>query len=107
MSIALAAMVENLAKRVATLEQMLATARAEPRRGRSNADRQADGNRLRAAIEGILSAHPEYTAKHVLRALSSADLGRQSLPSVRAVQWHVKALRNTPCALRSPQIQQG
>jgi hypothetical protein len=71
---------------------------------RNNALRRAEGAQLRAAIERILAANPDYSAKHVLKALASMDLGRQALPSVRAVQWHIKALRNTRCALRSESI---
>jgi hypothetical protein len=94
-SIALWTKVEDLAKRVATLEQLLATSRKDPPRRPNNAARRVEGDKLRAAIEGILTAHPGYSAKHVLKALATVDLGRQALPSVRTVQWHLKALRNT------------
>ncbi len=94
-SIALWTKVEDLAKRVATLEQMLATSRKDPAFRRNNAARRVEGDKLRAAIEGILAAHPDYSAKHVLKALAAVDLGRQALPSVRTVQWHIKALRKT------------
>jgi hypothetical protein len=69
--------------------------------GHNNAARRAEGGRLRAAIDGILAAHPEYTAKQVLRKISAVDLGRQELPSVRAVQWHIKQIRNAQSALRA------
>lgn len=101
MSIALWNKVEDLAKRVEALEQTRAPSRAEPRRGRNNADRQAEGDRLRAAIDGILGAHPEYTAKQVLREILAVDLGRQELPSVRTVQWHIRHIRNAQSALRA------
>jgi hypothetical protein len=92
MSIALAMKVEQLAKRVEALER--AAGRAAPLR-RLNAERKADGARLRKAIDRILATHPEFTAKHVLRALPLAELGRTEPPSVRALQWHIKAIRAT------------
>jgi hypothetical protein len=94
--------VRKLLERVKVLEQPQAT--GVPRR--NNALRRAEGAQLRAAIEQILSTHPEYSAKHVLKALASIDLGRQTPPSVRAVQWHIKALRNAPHVLRTAAIPQ-
>jgi|SRR5450759_4591679 len=73
---------------------------------RNNALRRAEGAQLRAAIERVLATHPDYSAKHVLKALAAVDLGRQTLPSVRAIQWHITALRNTPPVLRSAHIPQ-
>lgn len=102
MSIALWFKVEQLEKRV----QLLEGTRAPVAACRNNAQRRAEGAHLRAAIEEILAAHPDYTAKHVLRALAAIDLGRQELPSVRTVQWHITALRNTSPALRTTNIPQ-
>ena len=95
---ALEASVKSLLARVHALEHPQVPAPATPR---NNAKRRADGTHLRAAIEVILASHPEYTAKHVLKALASIDLGRQALPSVRTIQWHLTALRNTSAALRT------
>jgi hypothetical protein len=74
---------------------------------RNNALRRAEGAQLRAEIERILAAHPDFSAKHVLKALASVDLGRQTPPSVRVVQWHIQAVRNTRAALRSGCVPQG
>jgi hypothetical protein len=91
-SIALESKVEQLLKRVEALER----AQARALRGLSvqNSIRKAEGTRLRTAIGAIVKAHPEYTAKHVLRALPLSELGRSELPSVRAIQWHMQAVRN-------------
>jgi hypothetical protein len=90
-SIALEAKVAQLSKRVEALER--AAGRADAL-WRLNAERKAEGARLRKAIEQVLSSHPEFTAKHVLRVLPLSALGR-SEPSLRAVQWHMKAVRDT------------
>jgi len=89
--------VEDLAKRVESLERMLAISKVN-----THAECLARGRRLRTAIEEILTTHPHYSAKHVLKALSSIDLGRQTPPSVRTVQYHVKVLRNMGDTLRTP-----
>jgi hypothetical protein len=94
----------KLLERVQGLERAQAPAPAAP--PRNNALRRAEGAKLRASIERILTTHPEYSAKHVLKALAAVDFGRQTLPSVRAVQWHITALRNTPPVLRSAHIPQ-
>jgi hypothetical protein len=87
-------LIEEHNKRIADLERARAVAARESLRSR-NATRQAEGSRLRSAISAILTAHPEYaTAKHVLRALPLSDLGRSEPPSVRTVQWHIRAVRN-------------
>jgi hypothetical protein len=96
--------VKALQVRVQALEHVRAPAPAAP--PRNNALRRAEGAQLRAAIERILAANPDYSAKHVLKALAAVDLGRQTLPSVRAIQWHITALRNTPPVLRSAHIPQ-
>jgi hypothetical protein len=101
LSIALWAKVEQMEKRIQALENASAPSPSGP--PRNNAARQAEGGRLRIAIEGILAAHPNYTAKYVLKALAAIDLGRQSLPSVRTVQWHLKTLRNTTRIARGDQ----
>jgi len=98
MSIALWNKVEQLEKRVESLEHARDRSR-DPLHVR-NAVRKAEGARLRKAIERILAAHPEFTAKHVLRSLSLSELGRTAMPSVRAVQWHINAVRNTACCAR-------
>jgi hypothetical protein len=98
----LEAVVKTLQVRLQALEQVRTPAPvAVPR---NNVLRQAEGARLRGAIREILAAHPDYSAKHVLKALASMDLGRPALPSVRAVQWHIKALRNARPVLRSAHI---
>lgn len=102
MSIALWSKVEDLGRRVEALEQMLAASRGEPRRRRKNFERQTEGDRLRAAVERILAAHPDYSAKHVLRELSPVDLGRQTLPSVRTVQWHISHIRKAGGRVAGP-----
>lgn len=101
MSVALWTKVEDLAKRVAALEQMLTASKAPPRSRRNSAERRAEADWLRTTIEGILAAHPEYGPKHVLKALASIDLGRQALPSVRTIQWHLQSLRNSPRIARA------
>jgi hypothetical protein len=100
----LEAAVRTLQVRLQALEQVRTpTPVAAPR---NNVLRQVEGARLRGAIREILAAHPDYSAKHVLKALAAVDLGRQTLPSVRAVQWHIKALRNAPHVLRTAGIPQ-
>jgi len=65
---------------------------------RANAERQAQGARLRQLIRAIVESHtgPErLTAKRILRQLAAMDgatLGRE-LPSLRTVQWHLRAIR--------------
>ena len=46
------------------------------------------GDRLRSEVRAVWEAHPEFTAKHVLKKLT-----RQPLPSVRRVQEILKDLR--------------
>ncbi|MGH9641223.1 MAG: hypothetical protein ACRD3Q_02230 [Terriglobales bacterium] len=94
MNIALWAKVEQLEKEIEALKRQIA-----PRPNQfqqRNAVRKDEGIRLRDAILQVLAAHPDqaHSAKHVLRALSAMDIGRSSLPSVRAVQWHLKAIKD-------------
>jgi hypothetical protein len=91
MSIALSNKVEDHEKRLAAIEQLLARPRSPL--ARCNMQRKAEGGRLRAAIEVIIAETPRATAKQVLKALASVDLGRGALPSVRTVQWHMTALK--------------
>lgn len=73
----------------------------EPLR-RANAERQVEGNRLRKAIETVWGhLDRPATAKQILRELRVAEIGRAQLPSVRTVQWHLKAIRHNGSALRS------
>jgi hypothetical protein len=61
-----------------------------------NKVRAAAGERLRATIRGILAQHEGATplrAREVRRALRALDLGREQLPSLRCVQWHLTAIR--------------
>ena len=95
------ATLEGLVKALLTRVQALEHLRVPAAPPRNNAKRRADGEHLRAAVETILASHPDYTAKHVLKALAAIDLGRPSLPSVRTVQWHLTALRNTHDVLRT------
>ncbi|MGH7106800.1 MAG: hypothetical protein ACREFT_09855, partial [Acetobacteraceae bacterium] len=64
----------------------------EPLRER-NVNAQAAGERLRGAIEDILATHQgpgQMTRKHVLRALEHMDIGRDKLPSLSAIGWHMR-----------------
>lgn len=97
MSIALSALVEDLAKRVAALEQLSAQPLPLNRR---NMQRKAEGGRLRAAIERVVAQQPHATAKQVLKLLPTAPLERQIPPSVRTIQWHLTAIRAQRTALR-------
>ena len=49
---------------------------------------RASGDCLRAEVRAVWEAHPEFTAKQVLKKLT-----RQPLPSVRRVQEILKELR--------------
>jgi hypothetical protein len=60
--------------------------------------------KLYKAIAAILAAHSEYTAKHVMKVLSSSDFGRNDMPSVRTIQWHMKAVRNSTSATGSAYV---
>lgn len=95
--------VERLERRVADLEarRSLGPRRPEPLE-RCNARRAAEGARLRKAIRDLLTAHPgprEMTGKQVRAALERR--GWAPLPSVRAVQWHLRALRGGGDAARA------
>lgn len=96
----LKARVEYLEAYVAALEEERANLGA--RLQACNAIRQASGAKLRAAIEQIIAKTPELTAKGILRRLAMGEMGREKLPSIRVVQWHAQAVRNT-LALRSAQ----
>jgi hypothetical protein len=89
-SIAFIMKVKELERRVAAIEKLLTEPKPLARR---NMQRQATGARLRSAVEGVIATRPMATAKEVLKALSSMDLGRQALPSVRTIQWHLTVLR--------------
>ena len=55
-------------------------------------EREARGHRLRGAIMAIMATLPESprpTAKRVFKQLKQSDLGRDTLPSERTVQWHM------------------
>ena len=62
-----------------------------------NADRKAEGDRLREAIRGVLAAHPDQvlSARQVLHHLDVASIGRNALPDVRTVQRHLRVLYET------------
>lgn len=84
----------RIPERLAALEAGRARdGRREPL-SRRNAARQADSERLRAAIREALDAAPageHITAKHVLRSLEQG--GISPLPSDRTVRWHLSAIR--------------
>lgn len=88
--------VREQGERIATLEAR-AQGEIAPRQPaplkRRNAQRVADGTRLREAIRGILAAHPgpaEMTGKSVRAALERQ--GWAPMPSARTVQWHMAEL---------------
>lgn len=69
----------------------------------ANAARHAQGTALREAIRHVLEAGKgelPLSAKHVLRRLNLAALGRARPPSIRAVQWHIRELARNASALR-------
>ncbi len=102
----------SLWRRIRTLEQIIETQTERIRELESthapnalrqrNARRQAESERLQAAIATTLTQVPHrevITAKEALRALARA--GWTSLPSVRTVQRHLDALRHTVCGVRN------
>jgi hypothetical protein len=107
MSIVLWTRLEALEKRVAALEASAVPKKAEPRPPaaltQSNAIRKAEGERLRDEIRRIVGSHagPEpLSAGAVLRELSSREGGRTV--ALRTVQWHLRAIRNTPSIATHP-----
>jgi hypothetical protein len=65
----------------------------------TNAAREAQGTRLKSAIDVILSNEPTgqaYSPMMVLNLLPSpATLGRESVPSITTVKRHMRAIRAT------------
>lgn len=85
-----------LEQRIAQIEERLATDGRQPAPLRDrNAERVADGERLREAIAEILVSHRgprEVSRKEVLRALERMDIGRK-LPSLSTIGWHLREIR--------------
>ena len=100
----------DLEQRLAAVEAQLrgegAPPQPEPLKAR-NAERVAEGERLREAISVIVRAHPgrpRLSAKHVLRSLTSTQAWDGPLPSVRTVQRHMDALRQSDTPPRGASI---
>lgn len=85
------------ANRIAGLEVALRRRAAAPL-ARRNAERQANAQRLRAAIVRILAEEGragELTRKDVLQALEREGFTEDTLPKPSTVGWHIRALRRT------------
>jgi hypothetical protein len=70
---------------------------------RANIRRHSEGLRLRAAIRAAderYSSRAPASAKQILRTLQPSEIGRDELPSLRTVQWHLQEIRRHP-ALRA------
>jgi hypothetical protein len=104
-SVALEAMVRNLIGRLESIERYDLAKRVEmleravksssgPRLNKSTA-RLEEAGRFHAAVAAIDAAHPTASAKEVARKLPPEFLNK----SVRAVQWHLTAVRNAKGSL--------
>jgi hypothetical protein len=87
----------RIEERLSALERLADERQRQPKPLRArNRSAVAEGERLREAIGRVVAAHPgpaEASAKVVLHALKGMDIGRDVLPSLRTVRWHLQQIR--------------